>query len=165
MQQRNCIIYECHGHYYVVQRSPQDRINKVGPGECVALAGKFALASAPELLGSAVLTALDQYGVVEPAFFPWELKALRQQLCGWMEFKHYLTLVKASRKVLAMNDDDGGQLQLIPFDNHHLFPWESGMDDQSIFVALGASERSVGEAVLQAFSYCTYHPSNANQGG
>ncbi|MDX5629984.1 MULTISPECIES: hypothetical protein [unclassified Brenneria] len=49
---------------------------------------------------------------------------------------------------------------IIPVDNCNLFPYESGIESETINIDINADYKSIGNAILIAFKLATYHPEN-----
>ncbi|AOR63395.1 contact-dependent growth inhibition system immunity protein [Pectobacterium wasabiae] len=163
MQKHSSIIYEFGDKYFIVQRSKQDKRQAESPSENVALAAALPINTDITTLGNEALTAIDNYGVVDPAYKPWELKELRKQLCGWVGARSYTGLIKNCRIVLLYKNFDEEKIKIIPFDNHNIKAWESMMNDDIIALPIDATIDDIGTAIDKAFSISTYHPERKNK--
>jgi hypothetical protein len=158
MQKHSSIIYEVSDKYFIIQRSKQDKQQAESPSENVALASILPKGIDVMTLGQEALAAINSYGTVDPTYEPWELKELRKQLCGWVGVRSYPGLMKNCRIVLLEKDFDKNNINVIPFDNNNIKPWESMIDNEIISLPIDADKESVGKAIDTAFSISTYHP-------
>ncbi|HCL5254130.1 TPA: CdiI family contact-dependent growth inhibition immunity protein [Salmonella enterica] len=158
MQKHDAIIYEIAGNYFIIQRSKQDKRQDECPSENVALAGSLSKDIDYSLLGACVLKAIDNYGAIDPSYFPWELKELRRQLCCWVGVTSYPALLKNSKIVIAQKNFDEHRIEIIPFDNFNINKWETMLMEDMICLPVDSNYESVGIAVNKAFSIATNHP-------
>lgn len=158
MQKHSSVIYEISDKYFIIQRSKQDKLQEESPGENVALASVLPKKIDTMTLGQEALAAINSYGKVDPAYDPWELKELRKQLCGWIGVRSYPELMKSCRIVLLEKDFDKNIINVIPFDNNNVKPWENMIDHEIISLPIDADKDNVGIAIDMAFSKSTYHP-------
>ncbi|QQA75783.1 contact-dependent growth inhibition system immunity protein [Pectobacterium parmentieri] len=163
MQKYSSIVYEFGDKYFIVPRSRQSKNMAESPSENVALTAVLPTNVDITTLGKEALTAIDNYGVVDPAYDPWELKELRKQLCGWVGARSYTGLIKNCRIVLLYKDFDEEKIKVIPFDNHNIKAWESMMNDEIIVLPIDATIDDIGAAIDKAFSISTYHPERKNK--
>ncbi|WP_330986287.1 MULTISPECIES: DUF1436 domain-containing protein [Enterobacterales] len=158
MQKHDVIIYEYDNRYSIIQRSKQDKRQDECPSENVVLAGSLPKDVPHSLLGETVLKAIDNYGVIDPSYFPWELKELRKQLCSWVGAKSYAGLLKNSRLVIAQKNFDENRIEIIPFDNFNINKWETMLLDRMICIPFDSEHDKIGISVDKAFSIATFHP-------
>jgi transposase len=159
MMKKDAIIYEHSNSLSVIQRARQDqREGQQGPSENTALAGKASLHDNAEVIGAICNRALDAYDVVPPKYDPWELKELRKDLCKWIGIKSFSNVVKDTRLVLVVRDEQNRETSVIPFDNHNSKPWEEMLVDQAIKLPFASTDDELGNAVKLAFEIATYHP-------
>ncbi|EDS4738636.1 DUF1436 domain-containing protein [Salmonella enterica] len=158
MQKHDTIIYEYDNIYFIIQRSKQDKRQEECPSENVALANTVFKSESLSILGKAVFESIENYGVVEPSYYPWEQKALRKQLCGWIGAKSYAGLLKNSRLVLVQKNFDEKRMEIIPYDNFNINKWETMLLDEMICLPVHSDFESIGLAIDKAFTIATYHP-------
>ncbi|HEL4245591.1 hypothetical protein I5U23_01245 [Stenotrophomonas maltophilia] len=155
---QDSIIYEYNNYLSFIHRSPQYESVEDCPSENVGLSARMPVRATPDELGAATLEAMRRYGEIRPEFPIWELGKLRRKLCTWTGAKSYADLQKNSRIVIAMTDTSRGTIQLIPFDNSNMNPWESMLVDKIAELPIDIEARALGAHFIKVFGHTTYHP-------
>lgn len=159
MTVQDSIIYEYDNHLSFIQRSPQYESVEDCPSENVGLSARTPIRATPDEIGAATLEALGRYGEVRPEFPIWELGKLRRQLCAWIGAKSYADLQRNSRMVIAITDTSRRTIQLIPFDNSNMNPWETMLlDDRAAEFAMDIDPAKLGAHLIRVLGHSTYHP-------
>lgn len=166
---KDILIYEYQDVFFIIQRSQQGKSpnplwgKEQRASENVKLFMKLSVCSASEEIGKVVIGALEEFDKVLPAYDPWELKELNQQLCKWIGVCSINTLYRNSRLVqVSKNEKD---ITILPFDNHNKNPWYGPMSIDMGFTSienchlpLEVSFEMIGNAIYAAFKLATYHP-------
>jgi len=169
---QDLLIYEFKNNFFVIQRSQQGTIpndkNYQRPSENVDLFAKLDITCSNEILGRAVMGALDKFDVIRPKYDSWELKELNAQLCSWVGSRGINVLNNNSRLVQVIRDCN--RLSIIPYDNYNKNPWygpmtkEAGYKKDIIFETENDSSfETIGKLIFDAFKVSTYNPKRKDE--